>query len=954
MNLKQHLTIFSLLFSAILMAQNNSVPSALPAGVKLVETVSPVPGKLSIPYKKYLFPNGLTLLVHEDNSDPVVHIDVTYHVGSAREVNGRSGFAHFFEHMMFQGSDNVGDEEHFKIVTAAGGTLNGTTNRDRTNYFETLPSNQLETGLWLEADRMGFFLDVVTQEKFEVQRETVKNERGQNYDNRPYGLVSEKTGEVLYPFNHPYSWTTIGYIDDLNAATLDDLKRFFLRWYGPNNAVLTVAGDVKANQVVALVNKYFGSIPRGPEVKNKDKQLVTLTENKYISYEDNIRFPLWRITYPSVNNYHPDEPALDILSDLLGGGNNSILYKNLIKTQKALQANASNPCSELAGEFSITVLPYPTTTLKEVQEIVQQSLKEFEEKGVSEEDIKRFKAQYELQLMESLQTVSGKASSLASYFTFTGNANFIQKDLERYQKVTTKDVMDAYNKYIKNKPAVYLTVYPKGQDSIVLTPDNAKRPEIPQGFKNDLSEYEKLTYVKAKDTFDRSVQPKPGANPLVKMPKIWEATIGTHKIPVIGTYYTELPVVGIQLNFNGGHLIEPIEKSGLAVLLANMMDESTKNFSSEAIADKLEKLGSRIDISATNEELNVNVMSLKRNLIPTLNLLKEKILFPAFSEEDFQRVKQQQLEILKNNTTQPNEIAQTISRKVSYSADHPFSVSYNGTVESINSITLDDVKAFYTKQISSNLLKVTVVGNELKESILAKLNFLNTIKNNNTVLPEFKPMNKVAATTIYFYDKANAAQSVVRLMGNGLKYDAFGEYYKSGLMNFPLGRAFNSRINLNLRELRGITYGARSFFNGTKYADNYIAAGSIKKDSTHIAIREFLKEIHNYKQDGITDAELKFTKDAIGQSDALEYESLYQKADFLSQILDYNLDRNFTEKQKQILNTISKKEINELAGKHLPDYHNIIVVGDKKTIFEDLKSLNIPIVEVDVNGNKLQ
>jgi zinc protease len=953
MNLKHQLTILGLLFTLFAVAQTGTT-SALPAGVRLVETVNAQSGKLTIPYKKYVFPNGLTLLVHEDNSDPVVHIDVTYHVGSGREVNGRSGFAHFFEHMMFQGSDNVGDEEHFKLVTAAGGDLNGTTNRDRTNYFETLPSNQLETGLWLEADRMGFFLDAVTQEKFEVQRETVKNERGQNYDNRPYGLVSEKTGEVLYPFNHPYSWTTIGYIADLNAATLDDLKRFFLRWYGPNNAVLTVAGDVKASQVVQLVNKYFGPIPRGPEVKNKDKQLVTLTENKYISYEDNIRFPLWKATFPSVHNYHADEAALDILSDLLGGGNNSILYKNLVKTQKALQANASNPCSELAGEFSIQVLPYPGTTLKEVQDIVQQSLKEFEEKGVSEEAIKRFKAQYELQLMENLQTVSGKASSLASYYTFTGNANFIQKDLERYQNVTTKDVMDAFNKYIKNKPAVYLTVYPKGQDSIVLTPDNAKRPDIPEGFKNDLTEYQNLTYVKAKDNFDRSVQPKPGPNPLVKMPKIWEATIGANKIPVIGTYYTELPVVSMQLNFDGGHLIEPLEKSGLSVLTANMMDESTRNFTTEEIADKLEKLGSRIDISSANEALTINVLSLKKNLQPTLDLLKEKLLSPAFNEEDFARVKQQQLEILKNNTTQPTEIAQSISRKVSYAAEHPFSVSFNGTVESINSITLDEVKAFYARQISSNLLKVTVVGNELKEAVLPKLNFLSSIKDSKTTLPEFKAMNKVTETKIYFYDKTNAAQSVVRLMGNGLTYDAYGNYFKSGLMNFPLGRAFNSRINLNLRELRGITYGARSFFNGSKFADNYIAAGSIKKDSTHVGIREFIKEISNYKQSGITDEEFKFTKDAIGQSDALEYESLYQKAGFLAQILEYNLDKNFTEKQKSILNTITKQEINELAAKFLPEHHHIIVVGDKKTVFEDLKSLNIPITEVDVNGNILQ
>src|SRR5262245_51224066 len=242
-------------------------PASVSAQTKMVEKVTRKGTEVVIPYEKYVLPNGLTLVVHEDHSDPVVHVDVTYHVGSGREEIGKSGFAHFYEHMMFQGSDHVGDEQHFKIVTAAGGTLNGSTNTDRTNYFETAPSNQLEKMLWLEADRMGFLMDAVTQKKFEVQRETVKNERGQNYDNRPYGLVFEEISKNLYPYGHPYSWLTIGYIEDLNRVNVNDLKNFFLRWYGPNNATLTVGGDVKAAEVLKMVEKYFGPIPRGPEVK---------------------------------------------------------------------------------------------------------------------------------------------------------------------------------------------------------------------------------------------------------------------------------------------------------------------------------------------------------------------------------------------------------------------------------------------------------------------------------------------------------------------------------------------------------------------------------------------------------------------------------------------------------------------------------------------------------------
>ena len=231
--------------------------------------------EIVIPYEKFVLDNGLTVVLHEDKSDPLVHVDVTYHVGSGREEVGKSGFAHFFEHMMFQGSEHVADEEHFKIITEAGGTLNGTTNSDRTNYFQTVPSNQLEKMIWLEADRMGFLLDAVTQDKFEVQRETVKNERGQRVDNAPYGLLFERVGEAMYPEGHPYSWSTIGYIEDLNRVNVNDLKAFFLRWYGPNNATLTIGGDIDKEQTLAWIEKYFGSIPRGPEVDNPEKLPVS-------------------------------------------------------------------------------------------------------------------------------------------------------------------------------------------------------------------------------------------------------------------------------------------------------------------------------------------------------------------------------------------------------------------------------------------------------------------------------------------------------------------------------------------------------------------------------------------------------------------------------------------------------------------------------------------------------
>ncbi len=914
---------------------------------ELVEEVKGNVDENIIPYQKFKHTkNDLTLIIHEDHSDPIVHVQVAYHVGSARESARNSGFAHFFEHMMFQGSKNVEDEEHFKIISEAGGTNNAYTSFDKTVYINTAPSNLTETLLWLEADRMGTHLDGFTEEKFNNQRDAVKNEKRQRYDNQPYGMVNEVLFKSLYP-NHPYEWTPIGYVDDLDDAKFEDLRNFFLRWYGPNNATLVVSGDVNPEEVKKWVDKYYGTINKCPEVRAQRAPQTILPVNKYVPMTDNIYLPMTVMNFPTVPEYHKDEAALSLLGRILGGSNNSLLYKKFVKSEEAVQAGSNNNALELAGFFSIRVIArYMGMDFNQVEEKINEVLKEFNEKGVSDEELKATKMSYRTYLVDQVNSVSSKATLLATWNMMKGNGYNLNDEIARYDEVTKEDIMRVFRRYILNKKAVILTVSrqaPKEGDdegSKSVNP-HAGQPKVID------AQYNGLTYNPPVDDFDRSVQPKAAPVKSIKVPDYYRQKFD-NGLEIIGSKATDLKKVYLYFQIEGGHLLEADKKinSGTASLTAALMNEGTASMTSEEYSAALDLLGSTISYGSGTTTTSIYVESFKDNLDATLKILKESLESPRLDDKDFQRIKKQVLESINNRKSNPNYLASINFNKAIYGKSI-LSESSSGDFKSVSKISVGDCKSFYERFYSPNVASLSILGPVSQEEIIGKLDFLKNWKNKNVTIPELPAPNKPEETTIILVDKPYAPQSLIIAGYPSLKYDYNGDYFKSNVMNFTLGSAFSSRINLNLREDKGYTYGARANFGGNRYYGNYTFSGNIKKEATDSSIMEVMKELKGFKTGGITDEELAFTKSSILLSQALNYETPRQKLGFLADIVENNLPVGYKDEQIKIINALTKDEVNQLASKYIEPEHMIfIVVGHAYKVKPGLEKLGYGKIKV--------
>ena len=540
--------------------------------------------ELSIDYEKYTLDNGLKVILHKDSSDPLVAISTIVHVGSNREKPGKTGFAHFFEHMAFTASENTPRGANRLLIPTWGGSRNGGTSFDYTIYYEIVPKDALEKLMWIDSDRLGFMINTVDAETLEGEIQVVKNEKRQRVDNQPYGHSSGIIQKALYPQGHPYSWSVIGELEDLQAATIEDVKEFYNEFYGPSNATVVIAGDIDFDETKQLVERWFGEIkPNENVIEKPEVRLVSLSETKKLYHLDKYaQLPQLSLTFPSVEQFSKDSYALNTLGELLSDGRNSVFYKEIIEKQKlAPSASAYNYSSEIAGQFSMSVRANPNTSLNDIYDAIMQSLANFEANGVSDNDLKRIKAGQETAFYNSISTNLSKARQLGFYNEYAGDPGFVTTDIANILSVTKEDVMHVYNKYIKDQHAVILSVVPQSQPELILDDSKEafiKEEQVVRGKEKQFDmKYgqENKPFVKTETKYDRS-EPALGELPLLTIPQVWTNSL-SNGTKLYGIENSELPLVQFYLRIDGGQLLDPAEKKGTASLVANLMDEGTKS-----------------------------------------------------------------------------------------------------------------------------------------------------------------------------------------------------------------------------------------------------------------------------------------------------------------------------------------------------------------------------------------
>ena len=902
--------------------------------------------KFQIKFEKYALPNGLEVVLHQDKSDPVVAIALQYHVGSSREVPGKTGFAHLFEHMMFQESENVPQDQFFRKIQNAGGTLNGSTSKDGTNYYQVVPKNAMEMVLWMESDRMGYLINTVTQAAFANQQNVVQNEKRQNYDNRPYGHASYVMDKSFYPEGHPYSWQVIGSMEDLFNATIDDVKAFHAQYYVPNNATLVIAGDFESPEVKKLVSRYFGEIPMGSPIPRREPVPVTIEKTKKLYHEDNFATtPQLTMAWPTVESYHPDSYALNFLGQILSSGKKAPMYKVLVRDkQLTSRVGVFNSTQELGGRFQISVNANSKVSLAEVEKAIFEAFELFEKEGITENDLERIKAGMETSFYNQLSSVYTLAIQLARYNEFAGDPGQAVKELAAIQAVTADDVMRVYNQYIRNKNYVATSFVPKDQVSLVA--ENSVRADV---VEESITEALEVVHVeeeiseevrKTPSLIDRSVEPPHGPDPMITLPKVWTSKL-KNGIGVWGIKNSELPLVQYNLVIEGGHILDPIEKSGVASFLADMLTEGTKNHTPEELEEVIDLLGARISVNAGTESITISVNTLARNFEKTLAIVEEILLEPRWDEEQFNLIKMRTLNNLKRNQANPTWLAASAFRQLVYGDGHILATETSGSAETVENITMDDLKAYYSRNLSPKVTRMHIAGDiDSKRVNKATKNLVARWKPFDVQMPEIKPPIPPSTPKIYFVDVPGAKQSVIQV-GKPAMPQSSPDYFAATVVNDKLGGSFNGFLNLILREEKGFTYGARSSFTGGRNFGEFTASSSVRSTATLESVEIFRDEIGKYVN-GISEEDLQFVKNSRIKSNARAFETLGSLLGMLNSISAYNKPADFVKQEEKFIRALTVDEHTMLAKKYIkPQNLYYVIVGDAETQLKELEKAGL-------------
>jgi zinc protease len=907
------------------------------------------PATLEVPqlkFEKYKLENGLEVILSEDHRLPMVAVNLWYHVGAANELPGRTGFAHLFEHVMFEGSRHVQGSSHFHFLEAAGASdINGSTGFDRTNYYETLPSNQLELALWLESDRMGYLPDKLDQANLSNQQDVVRNERRQNLENAPYGVVEEGLFHQLFPKEHPYYGEVIGSHLDIQSAKLEDVRNFFELYYAPNNASLAIVGDFNPEKAKELVEKYFGPLKRGEEVPKIKVQTPPITSERHAVFQDNVQLPRVYMGWLTSPIFKPGDAEAELSATILGGGKSSRLYKKLVYEKQIAQDVAVNQQSLILGSvFEVQVTAKAGVKPEDLEKAVSDEMDKFRKEGPTAAELARARNVIESRIIEGLETLGGSggvADLLNSYNHYLGTPDFLAADIARYENASKESILAFAQGQLNGNQSAVVYGLPGKQDlgAEVATP---KAPEKDPSKNNGEP-------VNA-DVAWRNDTPKPGPAGALHLP-VPEKLKLANGLTVLYSERPGLPLVAAYLVLHAGSGVNPVDRPGLSGMTARMLQQGTATRSALQIADRAADLGATLNSGSGVDTTGISTRSLSRSFPEALELLADVALHPSFPQSEIERVRSEWLTSIVQEKDDPFTLATRILDASLYGPRHSYGYPDSGTTESIKAISRDDVDHFWKQNYFPDDAALVVTGN-IKLAALKPLleKYFGAWKAGRPT-PAALGTPETTDAKLILVDRPGAPQTTLVCFSMGLARST-SDYVPVEVMNTDLGGLFSSRINMNLRETHGYTYAAFSFFSYHRAPGPFIATSDVRTDVTAPATTEMFNELRRMRETQMIPAEMALSKDSIARSLPGRFERGTSAAATFAELFTYDLPLDYFSTLPGRINAVTAEQTQAVAQKYiLPDKMIVLALGDRAKIEADMKKLNLGKVEVrDTDG----